>query len=78
MVADANKYTDKNGKKKQARVAGMSRFKEVVKDYDGSGAGRWYFYADKFYEDLEAFGYKIINRDMGMDKLSPIIHFTKG
>lgn len=81
MIADADKYTYKPGRKKLMKRAGFSDFDKFVKDYDGKAvSGRWYMYGTRLFCDkLKEYGYTVISEDVAVraDKLNPIIHFRK-
>lgn len=81
MIADADKYMDKNGRKKLMKRAGFSNFNDFVEDYDGKAiSGRWYMYGTKLFCDkLIECGYTVVREDVAVqaDKLNPIIHFRK-
>jgi predicted SAM-dependent methyltransferase len=81
MIADANKYTHNNGRKKLMRQAGFTDFSKFVQDYDGLPRnGRWFFYGTQlFCQLLDRYGYKLVSEDVAkdLDQLNPIVHFRK-
>jgi Methyltransferase domain len=52
---------------------------EEIHDFDGPPyPGRWYWYGlDRFCGALEEFGYRVIERDIGIDERDPICLFSK-
>jgi len=82
MIADINKYHNKNGLERLLARSPYDNLQEFVNDYDGEPYnGRWYFYGIKrFCASLVKSGYSVVSEDVAveLDKLNPIIHFVKG
>jgi hypothetical protein len=83
MIADSDKYQNKQGRIKLTETSGHSDWDTFVDDFDGKVSyrpGRWYFYdTERFCKLLEKYNYILVDKDVigKYDAKSPIIHFKK-